>query len=41
MDDALRSFDGVLAVKPTNLVALLGKVAYVRYTTFHALIQLG
>ncbi|EKM80576.1 hypothetical protein AGABI1DRAFT_126637 [Agaricus bisporus var. burnettii JB137-S8] len=25
MDDALRSFDGVLAVKPTNLVALLGK----------------
>lgn len=28
MDDALRSFDGVLAVKPTNLVALLGKVAY-------------
>ncbi len=28
MDDALRSFDGVLAVKPTNLVALLGKVVY-------------
>lgn len=26
MDDALRSFDGVLAEKPTNLVALLGKV---------------
>ncbi|KAH7920613.1 TPR-like protein [Leucogyrophana mollusca] len=25
MDDALRSFEGVLAVKPTNLVALLGK----------------
>jgi len=26
MDDALRSFDGVLAEKPTNVVALLGKV---------------
>lgn len=26
MDDALRSFEGVLAEKPTNLVALLGKV---------------
>jgi RNA polymerase-associated protein CTR9 len=26
MDDALRSFDGVLAAKPTNLIALLGKV---------------
>jgi RNA polymerase-associated protein CTR9 len=26
MDDAMRSFDGVLATKPTNLVALLGKV---------------
>jgi len=26
MDDAMRSFDGVLAEKPTNLVALLGKV---------------
>jgi len=26
MDDALRSFDGVLVLKPTNLVALLGKV---------------
>ncbi|KAG6912991.1 hypothetical protein DXG01_010535 [Tephrocybe rancida] len=25
MDDALRSFDGVLIEKPTNLVALLGK----------------
>lgn len=25
MDDALRSFDGILAQKPTNLVALLGK----------------
>ncbi|KAF8198079.1 RNA polymerase II-associated protein [Pholiota molesta] len=25
MDDAMRSFEGVLAVKPTNLVALLGK----------------
>lgn len=29
MDDALRSFDGVLVVKPTNLVALLGKVVYI------------
>jgi len=29
MDDALRSFDGVLAAKPTNLVALLGKVVYI------------
>lgn len=29
MDDALRSFDGVLALKPTNLVALLGKVVYI------------
>ena len=28
MDDALRSFEGVLAEKPTNLVALLGKVCY-------------
>ena len=26
MDDALRSFDGVLAEKPTNVIALLGKV---------------
>jgi RNA polymerase-associated protein CTR9 len=26
MDDALRSFDAVLAEKPTNVVALLGKV---------------
>jgi hypothetical protein len=26
MDDALRSFEGVLAEKPTNIVALLGKV---------------
>ncbi|PPQ73427.1 hypothetical protein CVT24_008133 [Panaeolus cyanescens] len=25
MDDAMRSFDGVLAEKPTNLIALLGK----------------
>lgn len=32
MDDALRSFDGVLAVKPTNLVALLGKVANMCYS---------
>jgi hypothetical protein len=28
MDDAMRSFDGVLAQNPTNLVALLGKVLY-------------
>lgn len=26
MDDAMRSFDGVLIEKPTNVVALLGKV---------------
>lgn len=26
MDDAMRSFGGVLAEKPTNIVALLGKV---------------
>jgi len=26
MDDALRSFEGVLSEKPTNIVALLGKV---------------
>lgn len=26
MDDAMRSFEGVLAEKPTNVVALLGKV---------------
>lgn len=31
MDDALRSFDGVLALKPTNVVALLGK-ARILYT---------
>ncbi|KAI0786580.1 RNA polymerase II-associated protein [Abortiporus biennis] len=31
MDDALRSFDGVLAQKPTNVVALLGK-ARILYT---------
>jgi len=28
MDDALRSFDGVLVEKPTNLIALLGKVQF-------------
>lgn len=27
MDEALRSFDSVLALKPTNLIALLGKVS--------------
>lgn len=26
MDDALRSFEGVLAEKPNNVVALMGKV---------------
>ncbi len=26
MDDAMRSFDGVLAQNPTNLVTILGKV---------------
>lgn len=26
MDDAMRSFEGVLVEKPTNVVALLGKV---------------
>jgi RNA polymerase-associated protein CTR9 len=26
LDDAMRSFDGVLAQNPTNLVAILGKV---------------
>lgn len=30
MDDAMRSFDGVLAQNPTNLVAILGKVLYSR-----------
>ena len=30
MDDALRSFDGVLAEKPTNVVALLAKVNFVQ-----------
>jgi len=28
IDDAMRSFDGVLAEKPTNVVALLGKVNF-------------
>jgi RNA polymerase-associated protein CTR9 len=28
MDDAMRSFEGVLAQNSTNLVALLGKVLY-------------
>jgi hypothetical protein len=37
MDDALRSFEGVLAVKPTNLVALLGKVVYVLVWILHYL----
>ena len=27
LDDALRTFDGLLSKKPTNLVALLGKVS--------------
>jgi RNA polymerase-associated protein CTR9 len=30
MEDAERSFDGVLAENPTNLVAILGKVLYPR-----------
>ena len=30
MDDAMRSFEGVLAEKPTNIVALLGKVGSFR-----------
>lgn len=41
MDDALRSFEGVLAEKPTNIVALLGKVRtslfilpYISYITY-------
>lgn len=29
LDDALRAFEGVLVEKPTNLVALLGKVSFV------------
>jgi hypothetical protein len=31
MDDAMRSFEGVLAEKPTNVVALLGKVGLLFY----------
>jgi hypothetical protein len=31
MDDAMRSFEGVLAEKPTNVVALLGKVCLLPY----------
>ncbi|KAF8893448.1 RNA polymerase II-associated protein [Infundibulicybe gibba] len=39
MDDALRSFDGVLAEKPTNVVALLGKarILYARRSYREAL----
>lgn len=37
MDDAMRSFEGVLAEKPTNIVALLGKV---RSPTRLALLEL-
>lgn len=33
MDEAMRSFDGVLAAKPTNVVALLGKVPFEVFTT--------
>lgn len=42
MDDAMRSFEGVLAEKPTNIVALLGKVyasaplASLELTSHHA-----
>lgn len=32
MDDALRSFEGVLAEKPTNVIALLGKVRKQTFT---------
>ncbi|PCH35997.1 RNA polymerase II-associated protein [Wolfiporia cocos MD-104 SS10] len=41
MDDALRSFDGVLVEKPTNLVALLGKakIMYAR-RQFHQALKL-
>jgi hypothetical protein len=34
MEDAMRSFEGVLAEKPTNLVALLGKVCRVIFNIF-------
>ena len=34
MDDSMRSFEGVLAEKPTNLVALLGKVCRVVVSIF-------
>ncbi|KAI9571564.1 hypothetical protein HD554DRAFT_2320692 [Boletus coccyginus] len=39
MDDAMRSFEGVLAEKPTNIVALLGKarILYARRTYPQAL----
>lgn len=37
MDDAMRSFEGVLAEKPTNLVALLGKVCRVTFNIFDEL----
>ncbi|KAG6336638.1 hypothetical protein ID866_2445 [Astraeus odoratus] len=39
MDDALRSFEGVLAEKPTNIVALLGKarILYARRNYMQAL----
>lgn len=35
MDDAMRSFDGVLAEKPTNVVALLGKVGNSTYLLYN------
>ena len=39
MDDALRSFDGVLAEKPTNIVALLGKVCNIPLqSSFYAIL---
>jgi hypothetical protein len=39
MDDALRSFDGVLAEKPTNIVALLGKVCILAVCSgFHSIL---
>ena len=37
MDDAMRSFDGVLAQNPTNLVAILGKVIFPRSQAWYSL----
>jgi RNA polymerase-associated protein CTR9 len=35
MDEAMRSFEGVLAVKATNLVALLGKAWLMVFSSFY------